>query len=195
MELQGLTRNSDQGLRPGACQFAGADHASRSHDFPARDCFAGTATGIGPRQASAGCSPSPVVRSRFFGHDKRHAPVGVAFRRRRVLCRRAVFSMWLVPTYPMRATAGFEVPKLSTPSLSPWDLYVDMVLEVNVDEQGHMLDYTVVSGGAELYSDPAVRRQLEEFLDAPPFLVPSASRADTPRPARFESRCLPVPSS
>jgi hypothetical protein len=85
----------------------------------------------------------------------------------------ALFSMLLVPTYPMRTTAGFEVPKPSTPSLSPWDLYVDMVLEVNVDDQGHMVDYTVVSGGAGALQDPAVRRQLEEFLDTT--VVPSAS--------------------
>jgi hypothetical protein len=89
----------------------------------------------------------------------------------------ALFSMWLVPTYPMRATAGFEAPKPSTPSLSPWDLYVDMVLEVNVDDQGHMVDYTVVSGGAGALQDPAVRRQLEEFLDTT--FVPSASGGRT----------------
>lgn len=89
----------------------------------------------------------------------------------------ALFSMWLVPTYPMRATAGFEVPKPSTPSLSPWDLYVDMVLEVNVDDQGHMVDYTVVSGGAGALQDPAVRRQLEEFLDTT--FVPGAPRTRT----------------
>lgn len=66
-----------------------------------------------------------------------------------------LFSMWLVPTYPVHAASGsFDVPIMLTVATDPMlagsaPLGVgdaDLVVEVSVDDQGHMVDYKVLSG-------------------------------------------------
>lgn len=83
-----------------------------------------------------------------------------------------LFSMWLVPTYPIHAAAGsFDVPIMLTvatdPMLSgsaPLGLGdADVVVEVSVDDQGHMVDYKVLSGQS-LLQDSSFRRRLENSL-------------------------------
>ena len=89
-----------------------------------------------------------------------------------------LFSMLLLPSYPRHNNAsGFDVPTmLSTGAgvkdsvldagsfLRPIGISVgDMVLDVTVDDQGRMVDYSVVSG-ANLLQDPTVRRRLENLL-------------------------------
>jgi hypothetical protein len=170
MELAGLDLNSDEGLRQALASL------------PVRATPPGLTTSLRviasrERQRVAGRSTFGRMFAQWYdrvsiGITNVMRPLALPFAGG-VFSAVALFSMLLVPTYP-RTTAGFEVPKPSTPSLSPWDLYVDMVLEVNVDDQGHMVDYTVVSGGAGALQDPAVRRQLEEFLDTT--FVPAASR-------------------
>ena len=99
-----------------------------------------------------------------------------------------LFSMWVVPTYPMR---GVDIPASLA---SPGDV-VDVVkgsedvglrdsvlLDVDVDDQGHFVDYQVVSG-ASAVSDPRTRRRVEnllyftKFAPATAFGMPMAGRA------------------
>ena len=79
-----------------------------------------------------------------------------------------LFSMWVVPTYPLRAkmavdiptqlTIGVQVQRSVTAALSD-SVHVD----VDVDDQGHLLSYQIVSG-AEVVADPLMRRRMETAL-------------------------------
>lgn len=80
-----------------------------------------------------------------------------------------LFSMFVVPAYPLRATMGDDVPtslttkvalKLTAPFAATDE---DVVVDVRVDEQGRMIDYRIVSGSAALTS-PLIRRRLENVL-------------------------------
>ncbi|MBZ5678105.1 MAG: hypothetical protein LAP61_27990 [Acidobacteriia bacterium] len=101
-----------------------------------------------------------------------------------------LFSMWVVPTYPMRAKMALDIPA----DLAAADV-VDVVkgsagvglsdsvlLDVDVDDQGHFVDYQVVSG-ASAVSDPTTRRRVEnllyftKFAPATSFGMPMAGRA------------------
>jgi len=81
----------------------------------------------------------------------------------------ALLSVWLVPTYPVRADNGADVPTMLTteatvkgtaPISTGSD---DVVVDVRVDDQGRMIDYTIVSGVSVLQSD-TLRRSLENTL-------------------------------
>jgi hypothetical protein len=79
-----------------------------------------------------------------------------------------LFSMWVVPTYPLRAkmtvdiptqlTIGVQVQRSVTAALSD-----SVLVDVDVDDQGHLLDYQIVSG-AEVVADPLMRRRMETAL-------------------------------
>jgi len=80
-----------------------------------------------------------------------------------------LFSMWLVPTYPLRAktsardiptqlTTGVQVQRSVTAALSD-----SVLVDVDVDDQGHLLGYQIVSG-AEVVADPLMRRRMETAL-------------------------------
>ncbi len=80
-----------------------------------------------------------------------------------------LFSMWLVPTYPVRGSSSFDVPtiltteatvKLTGPiGASGGEVIVDVV----IDGQGRMVDYTIVSGHSVLNND-SLRRNIENIL-------------------------------
>jgi len=82
-----------------------------------------------------------------------------------------LFSMWLVPTYPVHAAAGsFDIPIMLTvatdPMLASAPLGLgdaDVVVEDSVDNQGHMVDYKVLSGESSL-KDSSFKRRLENSL-------------------------------
>lgn len=83
-----------------------------------------------------------------------------------------LFSMWLVPTYPVHAAVGsFDVPIMLTVATDPMLTGsaplglgdADVVVEVSVDDQGHMVDYKVLSGESFL-KDSSFRRRLENSL-------------------------------
>jgi len=102
----------------------------------------------------------------------------------------ALFTTFVVPTYPLRATntaKTYDVPTMltteafikNTGPLSSTDS--EVVVDVTIDEQGRMVDYIVISGAAIL-TDAARRRRLEntllftEFVPATAFGVPTAGR-------------------
>jgi hypothetical protein len=79
-----------------------------------------------------------------------------------------LFSMWLAPTYPLRAkmvgdiptqlTTGVQIQRSVTAALS-----ASVLLDVDVDDQGHLLGYQIVSG-ADVVADPLMRRRMETAL-------------------------------
>jgi len=85
-----------------------------------------------------------------------------------VLSAIVLFSMWLVPTYPLRAkmtgdiptqlTTGVQVQRSVTAALSD-----SVLVDVDVDDQGHLLGYQIVSG-ADVVADPLMRRRMETAL-------------------------------
>ena len=79
-----------------------------------------------------------------------------------------LFSMW-VPNYPVRAATTSDVPVgLTTAAavrrMAPIATTAneDVVVDVNIDGAGRMVDYTIVSGGVS--SDVGLRRSIEGFL-------------------------------
>jgi hypothetical protein len=80
-----------------------------------------------------------------------------------------LFSMFVVPSYPLLTRGAADVPTvLSTPvsvkSIAPFSGGdTDVVVEVVVDEQGRMLDYAIVAG-ASVLANPQMRRRLENSL-------------------------------
>jgi hypothetical protein len=105
-----------------------------------------------------------------------------------VLSAVVLFSMWVVPTYPLRAKMAVDIPtSLKTiPITEPFNAstgFTDSVLvDVEVDDQGRFVDYQVVSG-ASAVSDPATRRRMEnlllsiKFAPATSFGMPMAGKA------------------
>jgi hypothetical protein len=102
-----------------------------------------------------------------------------------------LFSMWVVPTYPMRAKMVPDIPTNLTTSVDVVDvvkssagvgLRDSVLVDVEVDDQGHFVDYQVVSG-ASAVSDPTTRRRVEnllyftKFAPATAFGMPMAGKA------------------
>lgn len=94
-----------------------------------------------------------------------------------------LFSMWLVPTYPLRAKIAYDIPtSLSTPVSASSvgnditqecaaevrksigvGLTESVLVDVDVDNNGDMVDYRIVIGESVL-SNPATRRRVENLL-------------------------------
>jgi hypothetical protein len=105
-----------------------------------------------------------------------------------VLSALALFSIWLVPTYPQLTASKFDIPttlttdptvkSMTAVGLSSRDL---IVVDVFVDNSGHMIEYKIVSGNGVL-TDAALRHRLEnmlvltEFFPATEFGRPTAGR-------------------
>jgi hypothetical protein len=81
----------------------------------------------------------------------------------------ALFSTWVVPTYPIRAATGVDVPTIlftaaALKGTAPVGVSgAAVVVDIIVDQQGRMVDYTVVHGN-EVLLNRNVRRNLESFL-------------------------------
>ncbi len=98
-----------------------------------------------------------------------------------------LFSMLVVPTYPVRASSGSDIPTvLSTEAFVKGTAPVgaangELVVDVSVDDQGKMVDYRIVSGEA-MVKDQTTRRRLEnmllftQFVPATSFGIPTAAR-------------------
>ena len=80
-----------------------------------------------------------------------------------------LFSMWVVPSFPVHASSTSDVPiglttgaavKRMAPIATTAD--EDVVVDVTVDGDGRMADYAIVSGGVP--NDLALRRSIEGFL-------------------------------
>jgi len=103
----------------------------------------------------------------------------------------ALFSVWVVPTYPMRAKVAIENPVTPANLTTLVDsvrgsedigLTESVLVDVDVDDQGRFVDYQVVSG-ASLVSNPSTRRRMEnlllfvKFAPATNFGMPTAGKA------------------
>jgi hypothetical protein len=98
-----------------------------------------------------------------------------------------LFSMCVVPAYPLRVHDSFDVPTVLTTGPAVRGMVPigvasggDAVVEITIDEHGRMVDYKVVSG-AEILGDPTLRRRLEntllftQFIPATAFGMPTTS--------------------
>jgi hypothetical protein len=102
-----------------------------------------------------------------------------------------LFSAWLVPTYPLRASGGFDVPTmLSTEATLKGNAPMsvaggDVVVDITVNSEGKTADYDIVSIGTAL-QDPGVRHRiasfllLSEFVPATAFGQPTAGKVRVP---------------
>ncbi len=99
-----------------------------------------------------------------------------------------LFSMCVVPAYPLRAThTTADVPTVLTTQVAVKGMAPffgggdDVVVDVTVDEQGRMIDYAVVAGASAL-ANASLRRRLEnvllftEFTPATSFGQPMSSK-------------------
>jgi hypothetical protein len=81
----------------------------------------------------------------------------------------ALFSTCVVPTYPLLAHTGDDVPTMLTTQVAIKGMAPfagddsDVVVDVRVDGQGRMIDYAIVSGSTVL-ANPQLRRRLENAL-------------------------------
>jgi hypothetical protein len=82
-----------------------------------------------------------------------------------------LFSMWVIPTYPLRGSSTTDVPtslftqaaiKQTGPVGATGDVVVDVTVEPLADGTGRMLDYHIVCGNVP--NDEALRRSIESFL-------------------------------
>ena len=79
-----------------------------------------------------------------------------------------LFSMWVVPTYPLRAKMAFDIPTQLTTSVQVQQsvaagLSASVLVDVDVDNQGHLVGYQIVSG-ADVVADPLMKRRMETVL-------------------------------
>jgi hypothetical protein len=82
-----------------------------------------------------------------------------------------LFSMWVIPTYPLRGSITSDVPtvlstqaaiKQTGPVGATGDVVVDVTVEPLADGTGRMLDYHIVCGNVA--NNEALRRSIESFL-------------------------------
>jgi hypothetical protein len=106
-----------------------------------------------------------------------------------------LFSMWVVPTYPLRAKIAGDIPTSLTTSVisEPFTVQAGLtdsvLVDVDVDDQGHFVDYQVVSG-ASVVADPATRRRMENLL----LFIKFAPATSFGMPMAGKTRVLLLPS-
>jgi hypothetical protein len=106
-----------------------------------------------------------------------------------------LFSMWVVPTYPLRAKTAGDIPTSLTTTVDVVNgtvaagLTDSVLVDVDVDDQGHFVDYQVVSG-ASVVSDPATRRRMENVL----LFIKFAPATSFGMPMAGKTRLLLLPS-
>ena len=80
-----------------------------------------------------------------------------------------LFVVCVVPAYPLHTADAFDVPTMLTTQVSLKSEAAfasageDVVVDVNVDEQGRMIDYAIVAGAA-IRANSQLRRRLENVL-------------------------------
>jgi hypothetical protein len=80
-----------------------------------------------------------------------------------------LFSMIVVPVYPLLSHDTFDVPtelttQVSIKNMAPFSAGdTDVVVDVAVDGQGRMIDYAIVAG-ASVLANGEIRRRLENAL-------------------------------
>jgi hypothetical protein len=80
-----------------------------------------------------------------------------------------LFSMWLVPLYPLRGSSTTDVPSMLTTEAAvkltapiSFDDADDVIVDVTIDGDGRMVDYQIVSGNYP--NDQALRRSIAGVL-------------------------------
>ncbi len=79
-----------------------------------------------------------------------------------------LFSMWLGPGYTVRASSNLDVPTVLTTEASIRKTAPiaentgDVIVDVTVDGQGRMVDYSIVNGN--IAKEEAMRRRIEGVL-------------------------------
>ena len=83
----------------------------------------------------------------------------------------ALFGTLLVPTYPLRANGGYDVPTVLTTEAAILGMVPvgigsggEAVVDVTIDDQGRMVDYSVPDSDTALLHDVKLRRNLENNL-------------------------------
>ncbi len=90
----------------------------------------------------------------------------------------ALFSMCLVPMYPVRGSSAFDVPtglttEVALDKTAPIAANTgDVIVDVTVDAYGRMVDYKIVSGNAA--RDESLRRSIEGTLLRTTFIPATA---------------------
>lgn len=80
-----------------------------------------------------------------------------------------LFSMFVVPSYPLLTHDSSDVPTMLTTQVSVKEMApfsagdTDVVVDVSVDGQGRMIDYAIVAG-ASVLAHAEIRRRLENAL-------------------------------
>lgn len=81
-----------------------------------------------------------------------------------------LFSMWMIPTYPVRGSStSSDVPtalftEATVDRIGPVGAAgEDVIVDVTVNDQGRMVDYTIVSGYSDL-NDASLKRSIETIL-------------------------------
>jgi hypothetical protein len=108
-------------------------------------------------------------RLRLFAHNLMR-PLALPFAGG-VFSTVVLFSMWLVPTYPVRGSIALDAPTMLTTEatvkrtgpVSASASGGEIIVDVMIDGQGRMVDYTIVSGHSHL-SNEALRRNIENIL-------------------------------
>jgi hypothetical protein len=78
-----------------------------------------------------------------------------------------LFSMWVIPTYPLRGSSTSDIPIMWTTQAAvkqtgPVAASGDVVVDVTVDDTGRMIDYHIVGGNVS--DNEELRRSIESFL-------------------------------
>jgi len=82
-----------------------------------------------------------------------------------------LFSMWVIPTYPLRGSSTTDVPttlytqaavKQTGPVAATGDVVLDVTVEPLPDGTGRMVDYQILAGNVA--NNEALRRSIETFL-------------------------------
>jgi hypothetical protein len=106
-----------------------------------------------------------------------------------------LFSIWVVPAYPLRAKIAVDIPTNLTTSVEVQrsvaaGLPDSVLVDVEVDNQGRFVDYRVVSGESVL-ADPTTRRRVENLLWFTKFAP--ATTFGTPMSGKARVLLLPSP--
>jgi hypothetical protein len=91
-----------------------------------------------------------------------------------------LFGMWVIPTYPVLADssskADVPTPLTTVAKVRPFSalgtINGDVLLDVTVDDQGRVVDYSIVTAGYT--QDAATRRNLENLLVGARFIPATA---------------------
>lgn len=80
-----------------------------------------------------------------------------------------LFSMWMVPLYPLRGSNAVDVPSTLTTEAAvkltapvSFDDTDNVIVDVTIDGDGRMVDYKIVSG--DIRNDQALRRSIAGVL-------------------------------